>query len=100
MHGFADGAGIRRRIRESISFLLPSSAEGLPVAIMEAMAQHRSVINTFLAAIPVLARPGFEGWLAPSSDASAKRVLERHNDRVSAQLIAGFFHQYSEELSA
>jgi hypothetical protein len=62
--------------------------------------KHRPIICPFVAAIPELVRPGIEGWLAPSGDADAKRVLERHDIRVSAQLIAGFFHHYSEEFSA
>lgn len=44
----------------------PSLIEGLPVVIMEAMAQRRSVISTFVAGIPELVIPRENGWLVPA----------------------------------
>jgi glycosyltransferase involved in cell wall biosynthesis len=124
LHGVAAGAEVRRRIRESLALLLPSSAEGLPVVIMESMAQHRPVITTFVAAIPELVRPGIDGWLAPSGNvrvlaekmkealaaspqelarmgnAAAERVRGRHDIRTSAQRMADLFRHYSDSDSS
>jgi colanic acid/amylovoran biosynthesis glycosyltransferase len=69
--GWIDGLQVRKEILEARAMVLPSFAEGLPVAIMEAMALARPVISTFVAGIPELVRPGQEGWLVPAGDVSA-----------------------------
>jgi glycosyltransferase involved in cell wall biosynthesis len=61
--GWADAAGVRGRLRAARAMVLPSLAEGLPVAVMEAFALGRPVISTRLAGIPELVRPGENGWL-------------------------------------
>jgi colanic acid/amylovoran biosynthesis glycosyltransferase len=118
MYGTVDGAEVRRRIETSVAMLLPSSAEGLPVVLMESMALHRPVITTFIAAIPELIRQGVEGWLVPTGnatafadamqqalecsaeelkvlgDAAALRARERHDIRVSAKRMADLFEHY------
>jgi colanic acid/amylovoran biosynthesis glycosyltransferase len=48
-------------------FVLPSFAEGLPVALMEAMAMEIPCISTYVAGIPELIRDGVEGRLLPAS---------------------------------
>jgi glycosyltransferase involved in cell wall biosynthesis len=53
-------------IRNARALVLPSFAEGLPMAIMEAMALHRPVITTFIAGIPELVISGDNGWLVPA----------------------------------
>jgi colanic acid/amylovoran biosynthesis glycosyltransferase len=58
-------------------FVLPSvtasdgDMEGIPVSIMEAMAQGLLVISTFHSGIPELVEPGKEGILVPERDAAA-----------------------------
>lgn len=118
MYGTVDGAEVRRRIEASVAMLLPSSAEGLPVVLMESMALHRPVITTFIAAIPELIRQGVEGWLVPTGnatafadamqqalecsaeelkvlgDAAALRARERHDIRVSAKRMTDLFEHY------
>jgi len=44
---------------------LPSSAENLPIALLEAMAYGRPVITTPVGAIPELVADGAQGWLVP-----------------------------------
>ena len=86
--GWIDEAEVRRLLRECRALVLPSFAEGLPVAIMEALALGRPVISTMVAGIPELVRgagarePGVEmtslgdrataddrnGWLLPAGD--------------------------------
>ena len=62
---------VQLRILEARALVLPSFAEGLPVAITEAMALHRPVISTFIAGIPELVQDGKHGWLVPSGDIDA-----------------------------
>ena len=58
-------------IKNARALVLPSFAEGLPMAIMEAMALHRPVITTFIAGIPELVIPGENGWLIPAGSIDA-----------------------------
>ena len=113
--GWQDEAGVRARIDAAHALVMPSFAEGLPVAIMEAMAAARPVIATHVAGIPELVRPGETGWLVPAGDAAAlaraiaelaaapaerraemgragrDRALARHDiHRAAAQLAAHF----------
>jgi colanic acid/amylovoran biosynthesis glycosyltransferase len=63
--GWQSGAAVKQAILNSRALVLPSFAEGLPVAIMEALALHRPVVTTFVAGIPELVEHGVNGWLAP-----------------------------------
>jgi len=49
-------------------FILPSFAEGLPVAIMEALAREVPVISTYVAGIPELVKSRKTGWLVHAGD--------------------------------
>ena len=71
LHGFASNAEVRRRIVEGRATVLPSFAEGLPVAIMESLALGRPCVTTYVAGIPELVHPGETGWLVPAGDAGA-----------------------------
>ncbi len=118
-HGLEDhvlllGALPQPRIRDEITsaraVVLPSFAEGLPVALMEAMALRTPVISTYVAGIPELVTPE-HGWLVPAGDSRAltdamqqaldadnavldrmgvaarERVLARHDIAASASLL-------------
>jgi glycosyltransferase involved in cell wall biosynthesis len=61
--GWASDHEVRQYIVGSQAFVLPSLAEDLPVAIMEAMALGRPVIATYVGGISELIRNGQEGWL-------------------------------------
>jgi colanic acid/amylovoran biosynthesis glycosyltransferase len=69
--GWIDGATVCQEILASRALIQPSFAEGLPVAIMEAMALSRPIISTYIAGIPELVRPGKDGWLVPAGDSEA-----------------------------
>ena len=62
---------------EADVFLLPSvtgadgDMEGIPVALMEAMAVGIPVISTVHSGIPELVESGKSGWLVPENDAQA-----------------------------
>jgi glycosyltransferase involved in cell wall biosynthesis len=112
--GWRPNAEVRRHLGEARALLLPSHAEGLPVAIMEAFATGRPVIATRIAAIPELVdercgwlvEPGDGAGLAAAIDAAMTadqamldrmgregrtRVVARHDiDKLAPQLIALF----------
>lgn len=114
--GWADSKRVRAELDAARVFVLPSFAEGLPVALMEALAVGRPVITTNVAGIAELVTPEC-GWLVPagSIDAlvdamrqalnvpppvleqmgrvGAQRVRERHDVDVEAQRLAALLHQ-------
>ena len=69
--GSLDAAGVERELHQARALVVPSLSEGLPVVIMEAMANRRPVIAPYLAGIPELVLPGKTGWLYPASDVDA-----------------------------
>ncbi len=66
--GWLDEAGVRNQLAASHALVLSSFAEGLPMVIMEAMAQGRPALATAIAGVPELVRPGETGWLIPAGD--------------------------------
>lgn len=111
--GWVSGDGVRAALESARALVLPSFAEGLPVAIMEAMACRRPVLTTYIAGIPELIRDGVEGSLVPAGDVvgladaiehllakdagelaqigdrARERVLERHSSMTEAGKLAG-----------
>lgn len=98
-------------------FALASFAEGVPVALMEAMAMEVPCVSTCIAGIPELIRDGFEGLLVPASSAEAlasalqrlfddpllrrslgvagsKRVFEQYNLPQNVRSLARVFSQH------
>ncbi|MEO1531756.1 MAG: glycosyltransferase family 4 protein [Pseudomonadota bacterium] len=68
--GWRDHAEVRARLAAARGLLLPSFAEGLPVAIMEALALGRPVVTTSIAGIPELVDESC-GWVIPAGDEAA-----------------------------
>jgi len=65
LHGWQDGAAVKKLLAGSRALLLPSFAEGLPVVIMESFALGRPVLSTFIAGIPELLDEHC-GWIFPA----------------------------------
>jgi colanic acid/amylovoran biosynthesis glycosyltransferase len=121
--GWVSSDEVRRHIFQARALVMPSFAEGLPVAIMEAMALRRPVISTLIAGIPELVRDGENGWLVPSgdvdalvgalktclaapsdvlqrmSDAAFKQVCRCHDLESEAERLATLFNQQTGALS-
>jgi glycosyltransferase involved in cell wall biosynthesis len=85
---------VARMMAEASLFVLPSIVdddgmmEGIPVALMEAMATGRAVVSTTTAGIPELVEHGVSGLLVPPRDpralADAMRSLLTDPDKAQA----------------
>ncbi|MCV5366492.1 glycosyltransferase, partial [Escherichia coli] len=77
MPGFKPSHQVKEVLEQADVFLLPSitgrdgDMEGIPVALMEAMAVGIPVISTVHSGIPELVESGKSGWLAPENDEQA-----------------------------
>lgn len=69
--GWLDEGQVAEALARAHVMVMPSFAEGLPVALMEAMAAARPCIATYVAGIPELVQPGETGWLVPAGSAEA-----------------------------
>jgi colanic acid/amylovoran biosynthesis glycosyltransferase len=117
LHGAMSHARTRTLLQGADIFVLSSFAEGVPVALMEAMGMEIACISTVVAGIPELIRSGEDGLLvAPSSidelseaigrlildtqlrDAIAlagrKKVLAQYNLSRNADHLANVFRLY------
>lgn len=72
-------------LRGTDVFVLPSYSEGLPIALLEAMAAGNAVIATPVGAIPDVVLPEQHGLLVPPGDATAiaTAILAMDTDRAS-----------------
>lgn len=113
--GWLDGGRVRAEMRAARALVVSSFAENLPVVIMEAMAEGRPVVSTWIAGIPEIVVDRATGWLAPPAsvealaeamdaclqagqeemDAMAERcrlwVRHRHDVHVEAARLAALF---------
>ena len=71
LEGALNHENTRRLIAQADIFVLASFAEGLPVALMEAMAMEIPCVSTYIAGIPELIRPEIDGLLVPASSEEA-----------------------------
>ena len=69
--GFLSNEGVHKELLAARALVLPSFAEGLPVAIMESLALGRPVISTYVAGIPELVKQEVNGWLVPAGNVDA-----------------------------
>jgi colanic acid/amylovoran biosynthesis glycosyltransferase len=91
--GWQDAQQVQDWVRSARAMVLPSFAEGLPVAIMESLALRTPVITTYVAGIPELVDASC-GWLVPagSVEALAEAIdacLQLAPDRLAAMGEAG-----------
>jgi glycosyltransferase involved in cell wall biosynthesis len=68
-HGACSPGEINKLLKAADVFCLPSFAEGLPVALMEAMAVGVPVVTTYISGIPELVIDGWTGMVVPAGRA-------------------------------
>lgn len=65
-------------LREAAIFVLPSTSEGLPMALLEAMAWGRAIVATAVGGVPDVLTDGEDALVVPPADPEAlARALER-----------------------
>lgn len=69
--GWVSGDDKTRALQAAQIYVLPSHNEGLPVSILEAMAQGLPIIATRVGGIPELVRDGVDGLLVDAGDVPA-----------------------------
>ena len=108
MPGFKPQDEIRRALSEADIFLLPSKTaadgdmEGIPVALMEAMAVGLPVVSTFHSGIPELIENNVSGWLVEEDDpeALADTLLKLSQGKVDvAPVVAAARHKVETEFN-
>lgn len=71
IRNWIEGEGKERWMQETNAFILPSRAEGLPMAMLEAMAYGKALIVSPVGGIPEFVTDGQEGILVPPDDVDA-----------------------------
>lgn len=69
--GWVRGREKDRLLEESSIFLFPSYNEGMPMALLEAMAYGMGIVTTSVGGIPQLIQDGVSGFLATPGDTEA-----------------------------
>lgn len=109
-----DGSALRERVvllghRRDIPnllararlFVLPSRFEGLPAALIEAMAAGRATVATAVAGVPELVQDGVTGWLVPAATPVAlASAVERALGRDLAPMEAAGARRARERFAA
>lgn len=92
--GWQSNSQVREHLRGARALVMPSFAENLPVAMMEALAMGRPVLGTYIAGVPELVQSGVNGWLVPAGNVAATceailRLLRMPVDKLSQMGRAG-----------
>lgn len=69
--GWLDQAAAREQLSQCDVFVMPSVSEGMPVALLEAMAYARAIVTTPVGGIPDVVSDDAEAILVPTNDAKA-----------------------------
>lgn len=69
--GWLDPVAKRRALSTCDVFLLPSISEGLPVALLEAMAYERAIVASEVGGVPDVLADGADALLVPAGDPEA-----------------------------
>ncbi|HEX6900840.1 MAG TPA: glycosyltransferase family 4 protein [Thermoanaerobaculia bacterium] len=85
--GSRDAAGVRTLLRGAAALVVPSTYEGMPLVILEAMEAGVPVVASRVSGIPEVVVDGETGWLVPPEDpeALAKALEEALADPEEAR---------------
>lgn len=89
--GWQDETGVRKALDAAQALILPSFAEGLPMVLMEAMANGRPVIATAIAGVPELVTNDV-GWTVPAGDAMALATAIHALSQLPPDRLAAMGH--------
>lgn len=102
--GWLDAQSLQRELASASLFVLPSHAEGLPMALLEAMSWNLPVVVTPVGGIPTVVRDGENGLLVPPGNpqalaAALERLLQDSTlrERLGAAARAAIVADYSLE---
>ena len=121
-HGSLDQGRVHELLARTDIFVLPSFAEGIPVALMEAMSMEIPCVSTTIAGIPELIDSNVSGILVPPSDpellaaaigrlindpefrarigaAARQKIVSTYNLKPNVVRLAGIFQQRLGSLS-
>lgn len=80
--GRCDFNKVQTLMTRARALVVPSTYEGMPLVILEAMALGLPVVASSVSGIPEVVRDGETGWLVPAEDISAlARVLSEIHDQ-------------------
>lgn len=87
--GFVRGADKLGWLQEVSLLVLPSYAEGLPVAVLEGMAAGLPIVTTPVGSVPDIFRDGVNGLLVPPGDVAglAAAILRLLDDPAAGQAM-------------
>ena len=102
LSGWKDGMELEKKLRDSDVFVLPSWIEGLPNAMIEAMAAGLCIVATSVGNIPEVIRNGENGLLVPPKNIESlkfaiKKVLI--NDELRTRLSINAYETAMERFS-
>ncbi|HEY8943248.1 MAG TPA: glycosyltransferase family 4 protein, partial [Polyangiaceae bacterium] len=81
--GWVSNQTVREELLAARAMVLPSFAEGLPVAVMESLAMGRPVIASRIAGTPELVEHGVSGWLVDAG--SLESVTNALREALNAE---------------
>jgi glycosyltransferase involved in cell wall biosynthesis len=72
--GWLDAGERNRLLRDADIFVLPSTSEGLPMALLEALASGLAIVATDVGGVPDVVEPDRDALVVPAADPSALGV--------------------------
>lgn len=100
--GWVSGDAKQQAFNEADIFCLPSYAEGLPMALLEAMAVGLPVVTTPVGGIPEIVTDGKEGFVIEPGDLNAMRAALTNlllNNDLRLRMGAAAYRRIEEEFS-
>ena len=92
--GPCSASEIRSLLNLALALVVPSTYEGMPLVILEAMEQSTPVVASAVSGIPEVVLDGETGWLVPPEDVEsleeALRFVAENQDEAQRRGEAGF----------